>query len=361
MIYDTSDTTQSQSRPHFNIQSHQLNGSAVEDVWSPVEPSPTSPIPSSPAHSGYGLHSPVPPWATGNFLDLPPAMYGPHPQAFRGSDTSSVGSSSPNLEWSGSTSSFGPELYEPQDNSLHPPMQLPPPWDQNYLTPTGPMMYRHGNVPSLLSSDTSSIASPGPSTDWDAMSSYSDLPAQDTETNGEDENSPKSNSSAETERAASRMGDDFAHKLQLQDDNAYYPTHFAPPTFRMSADAKLTGLGEIPTHHHRDNMTLFGTEGQIGEFGGESGAFRRIVSTEAGRRASKIRRKGAARFFCEICPSDFTAKHNLRNHMKSHESIKDFLCDMCGRGFGTKHVLERHKPKCNSRASAPRRSFKDAA
>ncbi|KAF8133078.1 hypothetical protein K438DRAFT_1884409 [Mycena galopus ATCC 62051] len=109
------------------------------------------------------------------------------------------------------------------------------------------------------------------------------------------------------------MGDDFAQKLQLQDGNAYYATSFSSPAFRMSAGGGPTGLGDMPTDHHRDNMTLFGTERQISEFGGESGAFRPVVSTEAGRIASKIRRKGEARFFCSICPADFTAKHNLRS------------------------------------------------
>ncbi|KAJ7193916.1 kinase-like domain-containing protein [Mycena pura] len=75
----------------------------------------------------------------------------------------------------------------------------------------------------------------------------------------------------------------------------------------------------------------------------------RAVGSPAGRRAAKNRRKDQTipgAFVCEICGADFTAKHNLRNHMNSHGSVKEFRCDMCGQSFGTSHVLKRHEGKC---------------
>ncbi|KAJ7227503.1 hypothetical protein GGX14DRAFT_556052 [Mycena pura] len=56
----------------------------------------------------------------------------------------------------------------------------------------------------------------------------------------------------------------------------------------------------------------------------------RAVGSPAGHRAAKNRRKDQTMpgvFVCEVCGADFTAKHNLRNHMNSHESVKEFRCD----------------------------------
>ncbi|KAJ7227485.1 hypothetical protein GGX14DRAFT_630139 [Mycena pura] len=75
----------------------------------------------------------------------------------------------------------------------------------------------------------------------------------------------------------------------------------------------------------------------------------RAVGSPAGRRAAKNRRKDQTMpgaFICKVCNADFTAKHNLRNHMNSHGSVKEFRCDTCGQSFGTSHVLKRHEGKC---------------
>ncbi|KAJ7613966.1 hypothetical protein FB45DRAFT_937567 [Roridomyces roridus] len=74
------------------------------------------------------------------------------------------------------------------------------------------------------------------------------------------------------------------------------------------------------------------------------------VGTDATVRASTARRKDPSKigdFICSVCGHDFTAKHNLKNHMNSHRDIKNFECG-CGERFGTAHVLKRHRSKCSS-------------
>ncbi|KAJ7812335.1 hypothetical protein B0H13DRAFT_1469892, partial [Mycena leptocephala] len=58
------------------------------------------------------------------------------------------------------------------------------------------------------------------------------------------------------------------------------------------------------------------------------------------------RRMNPGAFVCETCGADFTAKHNLRNHQNSHNSVKIFKCQGCGQSFATSHVLKRHTRRC---------------
>ncbi|KAJ7471438.1 hypothetical protein B0H11DRAFT_1369017 [Mycena galericulata] len=77
----------------------------------------------------------------------------------------------------------------------------------------------------------------------------------------------------------------------------------------------------------------------------------RTVATAATRRAAAARRRDPSKpgaFVCEVCGQDLTAKHNYKNHMNSHNSVKPFGCGKCGQRFGTQHVLKRHEPKCPS-------------
>ncbi|KAH8791378.1 hypothetical protein DL96DRAFT_596381 [Flagelloscypha sp. PMI_526] len=66
--------------------------------------------------------------------------------------------------------------------------------------------------------------------------------------------------------------------------------------------------------------------------------------------AKGARRHTAPRFRCSMCPSDFTSKHNLESHMKSHRLIRPHKCLGCGKSFGTAHVLRRHESKCKDRS-----------
>ncbi|KAJ7649655.1 hypothetical protein FB45DRAFT_885532 [Roridomyces roridus] len=81
---------------------------------------------------------------------------------------------------------------------------------------------------------------------------------------------------------------------------------------------------------------------------------RPLVGTAGTLRASRARRKDPSRrgaFVCELCGHDFTAKHNLRNHMNSHNDVKKYECTNCGERFGTSHVLKRHSAKCEAGSS----------
>ncbi|KAJ7472766.1 hypothetical protein FB451DRAFT_1250626 [Mycena latifolia] len=77
-------------------------------------------------------------------------------------------------------------------------------------------------------------------------------------------------------------------------------------------------------------------------------SFRQHIGTEATRAAAISRRKNpnGKIFFCDICSSTFTAKHNLKNHINSHKSLRPYGCSKCRMCFGTKHVMLRHESKC---------------
>ncbi|KAF7374595.1 WD40 containing domain protein [Mycena sanguinolenta] len=173
------------------------------------------------------------------------------------------------------------------------------------VVPVDPGVYRHAPSP-----DTSTTGSPGLNSEADSPSPRSDLNPADFETGTQNHNLLSTNASNDIGRPTSRLGEDFTQKLRLQDG----PTSLTPPT-----------------------------QSDISPSEGESGRFRPIVSTEAQRRAAAARRKRAPRFFCEICGAGFTARHNLRNHLNAHNSIKDFGCVSGGRGFSTEHVLKRER------------------
>ncbi|KAF8657563.1 hypothetical protein AX16_002200 [Volvariella volvacea WC 439] len=77
-------------------------------------------------------------------------------------------------------------------------------------------------------------------------------------------------------------------------------------------------------------------------------------------RASEDRRRKEATFMCTFgdCTQTFTARHNLHNHLNSHNDVKPFACSACGRRFGTKSVQQRHAKSmsCSGNASLSVRS-----
>ncbi|KAJ7067238.1 hypothetical protein C8F01DRAFT_1079378 [Mycena amicta] len=80
---------------------------------------------------------------------------------------------------------------------------------------------------------------------------------------------------------------------------------------------------------------------------------RTIVGSAAGRTAARTRRKEPNKrgaYICKFkfCKADFTAKHNLKFHYKSHNGQKDWICSKCDQGFVTPHVRNRHQEKCLS-------------
>ncbi|KAG7089237.1 hypothetical protein E1B28_010936 [Marasmius oreades] len=56
-----------------------------------------------------------------------------------------------------------------------------------------------------------------------------------------------------------------------------------------------------------------------------------------------------ARFVCPICRHTFTAKHNLNNHINSHNGVKPFRCDVCKQTFTTSGTAKRHQNNCTGK------------
>ncbi|EDR06502.1 uncharacterized protein LACBIDRAFT_299955 [Laccaria bicolor S238N-H82] len=75
-----------------------------------------------------------------------------------------------------------------------------------------------------------------------------------------------------------------------------------------------------------------------------------VATLEQVSAANRRRRKAVpGRFVCEFCPQDFTAKHNLRNHINSHFQRKTHRCTGgCGNTFGTRSAFIRHRKKCKA-------------
>lgn len=80
---------------------------------------------------------------------------------------------------------------------------------------------------------------------------------------------------------------------------------------------------------------------------------RAVVASPEQVSASNRRRTNAVpgRFVCDLCPQNFTAKHNLKNHVNSHLQKKPHCCtgsSGCGSSFGTRSSLNRHRKKCKA-------------
>ncbi|KAJ7707304.1 hypothetical protein B0H17DRAFT_1032348 [Mycena rosella] len=76
------------------------------------------------------------------------------------------------------------------------------------------------------------------------------------------------------------------------------------------------------------------------------------VASPANVQASNARRKKPGKYHCSHCPSSFTAKHNLKNHLHSHMGIKPHACDACGSRYTTSAVQKRHFKTCQIRLSS---------
>ncbi|KAJ7019642.1 hypothetical protein C8F04DRAFT_329535 [Mycena alexandri] len=77
-------------------------------------------------------------------------------------------------------------------------------------------------------------------------------------------------------------------------------------------------------------------------------SFKSEVASKKIKQASSKRRLNVAAFECplETCTSTFTARHNLINHINSHNKYRPHRC-MCGLSFTTQGVLNRHKKRCS--------------
>ncbi|XP_065365594.1 zinc finger protein 782-like [Calliphora vicina] len=60
---------------------------------------------------------------------------------------------------------------------------------------------------------------------------------------------------------------------------------------------------------------------------------------------------GSKPYVCELCADSFYTQHQLTNHMKNHNNIRDHVCPECGKGFTHRGLLRQHlqthnKTKC---------------
>ncbi|KAJ2918505.1 hypothetical protein MD484_g1918, partial [Candolleomyces efflorescens] len=72
------------------------------------------------------------------------------------------------------------------------------------------------------------------------------------------------------------------------------------------------------------------------------------VASDAIIAACNDRRTREAKFICNICFQTFTAKHNLKNHIKAHDNIKDQVCTGCHNAFRANGTLRRHMKTCEA-------------
>ncbi|KAK7464297.1 hypothetical protein VKT23_006464 [Stygiomarasmius scandens] len=77
------------------------------------------------------------------------------------------------------------------------------------------------------------------------------------------------------------------------------------------------------------------------------------VATKRVKRCALLKRKTTGRYFCEFCPADFTARHNLKNHLNSHIGRRPFSCVQCSYRSGTSCTLKRHVSKKHGEAATP--------
>ncbi|KAJ7148451.1 hypothetical protein C8R43DRAFT_518747 [Mycena crocata] len=266
-------------RPQFSIQSHHLQGSAVdEDGSSPVSVANSSYWPGGfiyPAQQPFGSEA----WSNGSSVSSAPSPrlddWDPSsPSA--ASDNDEAGGSFPSDWLEGSSPTVSSDDTEGRDG------------------------HQDGNVHQLvqrtqeleINSDHGEVGSP------------------------------------------SKTPTDQAHFHLIQ-----YMHHHLVPVFQSPSHLVGNHLPEIVKI----------SDGKPAQQGKDSPRFRSEVGSKAGRKAAHNRRKDKTKrgaHVCEYCDADFTAKHNLKNHINSHKLEKAFVCDMCLESFGTKHVLTRHQNCC---------------
>eukprot|EP01083_Nonionella_stella_P193945 715708_1 len=106
-----------------------------------------------------------------------------------------------------------------------------------------------------------------------------------------------------------------------------YPNASQSPSFAIEYNCKPCGL-VFNTKHE-----LLGHKRDAHGSGGDD-------MNSPMRRQHMMGRR--ARFHCNICNRDFSAKQHFEYHMRTHSGEKPFKCPTCGKAFRAKHSLKNH-------------------
>ncbi|KAG7089220.1 hypothetical protein E1B28_010921 [Marasmius oreades] len=113
-------------------------------------------------------------------------------------------------------------------------------------------------------------------------------------------------------------------------------------------------LPTLESHLSLPLLTTFG-EGEVIEPGGSDwynkgniGDTQRPSAAVSAASRKRRTRTRTPRFECPVdgCGADFTANHNLKNHLNAHNGVKNYVCEFCQRKYTTRSVLRRHQKTC---------------
>ncbi|KAK7471055.1 hypothetical protein VKT23_002470 [Stygiomarasmius scandens] len=129
----------------------------------------------------------------------------------------------------------------------------------------------------------------------------------------------------------------------LSAENGVY---YGPPPFPDLSQHPNGGTAPYPAQFGNggidttDYSTLLNAGITLGDVAKTQAVASKALVDASRRRRKNPKEKG--RHACEMCGQDFTAGHNLKNHMNSHMGRRPFPCEHCDGRFGTAHVLKRH-------------------
>ncbi|KAL1752314.1 hypothetical protein FB107DRAFT_220150, partial [Schizophyllum commune] len=130
------------------------------------------------------------------------------------------------------------------------------------------------------------------------------------------------------------------------DTSTDLPTSAPYPSSRDPAFASTTSATDDPYPFGASYPTSFDAPYAASSCVAPFPISRPHIATDAMRRLSLERRTGPAEYGCNVCGATFTTRHNLRNHLRSHEGRRDFVCAVCQATFINPGVCARHQAKC---------------
>ncbi|TFK60860.1 hypothetical protein BDN72DRAFT_965491 [Pluteus cervinus] len=153
----------------------------------------------------------------------------------------------------------------------------------------------------------------------------------------------------EVRRATSLTTRSVLNKRKIRDDDDNDDSYVPPTTRRQTSRQSYTSpsvddRSPLPQSSPLVETWVFESDGQDSSLRDPAlkHSYRNSVGSDRQCEAAKQRRTKAALFVCDLCSKDFTAKHNLDSHKKSHLGIKPFQCGNCEKRFTTSRAKNRH-------------------